>query len=396
MNAQVVADGVWWVGAQDWDRRLFDSLIPLPEGTSYNAYLVRGADKTALVDTVDPSMAEVLFSRIENAGAKTIDYIVSNHSEQDHSGLIPAVLEKHPGAKVVATERARGFLADLLDVPAERVLAVKDGERISLGGLTLEFVHFPWVHWPETMLTWIPERRILFPCDLFGSHLAMGAIFADDPMEVLPAAKRYYAEIMMPFAAAIQKNLGRVTALDPALIAPSHGPVYREPRVILDAYREWISAPPKNMVLVPYVSMHDSTKRMVEHLVDACRRRGVRAEPLNLVDADLGRLAMMLVDAATVVLGTPVVNGGPHPLAAYAAVLANNLKPKARHFALIGSYGWSGKALEQIPALMGNLKAENLPNVICKGRPRAADFEALDRLADEIALKHRPLAPGGA
>jgi len=392
MNARTVAEGIQWVGAVDWDRRLFDSLIPLPEGTSYNAYLVKGTEKTALVDAVDPTMADVLFSRLESAGAGRIDYVVSNHSEQDHSGTIPRVLEKHPGAKVVATDKAKVFLADLLGVPGERVLPVKDGERLPLGGLTLEFVHFPWVHWPETMLTWVPERRVLFPCDLFGSHLATGELFADDPVEVLPAAKRYYAEIMMPFAPAIQKNLDRAAALDPAMIAPSHGPVYRNPRLILDAYREWVSAPPKNMVVVPYVSMHDSTKRMVEHLVDACARRGVRAEQFNLVDADIGRLAMLLVDAATIVIGAPVVNGGPHPLAAFAAVLANNLKPKARHLALIGSYGWGGKALEQLSTLIPGLKVEALPNVTCKGLPKAADYEALDRLADEIARRHQSLA----
>jgi flavorubredoxin len=391
MNARPLTEGVWWVGAVDWDRRLFDSLIPLPEGTSYNAYLVRGAEKTALIDTVDPSMAEVLLSRLEGAGAGRIDYIVSNHSEQDHSGTIPRLLEMHPGARVVATEKAKGFLADLLEIPGDRVLTVKDGETISLGGLTLEFLHVPWVHWPETMLTWVPERRILFPCDLFGSHLATGDLFADDPVEILPPAKRYYAEILMPFRAAFEKNLARVVALDPAMIAPSHGPVYRNPKIILDAYRDWVSGPPKNLAVAAYVSMHDSTKRMVKHFVDACAGRGVRAEQINLADADVGRLAMLLVDAATIVIGTPVVNNGVHPQAAYAAFLANLLKPKARYLAVVGSMGWGGKPAEQLAALIPNLKVEILPPVIARGRPKAADFEAIDRLAEEVARRHQGL-----
>ncbi len=391
MNPRTVAEGVQWVGAVDWDRRLFDGLIPLPEGTSYNSYLVRGTEKTALIDAVDPAMAGVLLCRLEAAGAGRIDYIVSNHSEQDHSGTIPKLLERYPEAKVVATERGRAFLADLLEVPGDRVLAVKDGERLPLGGLALEFIHFPWVHWPETMLTWLPERRMLFPCDLFGSHLATGELFADDLVEVLPAAKRYYAEIMMPFAQAIQKNLDRVVALDPAMIAPSHGPVYRNPRAILDAYRDWVSGPPRNLAVIPHVSMHESTRLLVDRLVDACARLGVRAEPFNLAVTDIGRLAIFLVDAATIVLGTPVVNGAPHPAAASAAFLVNNLKPKARYLAVVGSYGWSGKPLESLGTLVSNLKVEALPNIICKGRPRRADFEAIDRLAEEIARRHASL-----
>jgi len=391
MDARPVAEGVWWVGAVDWDRRLFDSLIPLPEGTGYNAFLVRGSEKTALIDAVDPTMAGVLFSRLQGAGAPAIDYVVSNHSEQDHSGVIPEVLARNPGAKVVATEKARGFLADLLGVPGERVLAVKDGEKLPLGGLTLEFLHCPWVHWPETMLTWVPERRILFPCDLFGSHLAAGGLFVDDPLEVLPAAKRYYAEILMPFRGVFEKNLARIEALQPAVVAPSHGPAWRDPKVIFDAYREWVSAPPKNLAVVAYVTMHDSTKRMVEHFVDALQRRGVRAEQFNLVDADIGRLAMLLVDAATIVIGTPVVNNGAHPLAAYAAILANLLRPKARFLSVIGSYGWGGKAVEQLSALVPNLKVEVLPPVLCRGLPKAADLEALDRLAGDVAERHKGL-----
>jgi len=391
MHARSVAEGIWWVGAVDWDRRLFDSLIPLPDGTSYNAYVVRGAEKTVLIDAVDPSMERFLFSRLADAGVERLDYVVSNHSEQDHSGLLPRVLERFPGARVLATGKARGFLADLLDIPGERVVEVREGEKLPLGGLTLEFLHCPWVHWPETMLTWVPERRVLFPCDLFGAHLATGELFVRDPGEVLPAAKRYYAEILMPFRSVFEKNLARVAALDPAVIAPSHGPLYRDPKIILDAYRDWVGGPPRNLCVVAYVSMHDSTRGMAEHLVDACLRRGVRAESVELSGADVGRLAMLLVDAATLAVGTPTVNGAAHPLAAYAAILANLLKPKARHLAVFGSYGWGGRAVEQLQSLVPSLKVEVLPPVLCRGLPRQADREALDRLAGEIARRHTGL-----
>jgi len=391
MNARNITESIQWVGAVDWDRRLFDELIPLPEGTSYNAYLVRGSEKTALIDSVDPSKADTLFARLDAAGVKRIDYIVSHHAEQDHSGAIPSVMGRFPEARVVATERGLSMLSDLLGGLGDRGVAVKDGERLSLGDLNLEFIHFPWVHWPETMLTWLPERRVLFSCDLFGSHLATGNLFADDEAEVVLAAKRYYAEIMMPFRAVIEKHMPKLDGRDIGFIAPSHGPVYNNPRLILDAYREWLSAPPKNLVVVPYVSMHDSTRRMVEYFVEAAAGRGIRVEQFNLADPDIGKLAMLLVDAATVVVGTPTVLGGPHPMVASAVYLANLIRPKTRYLSIIGSFGWGSKVVEQLGAMVPNLKVEVLQPVLCKGAPKDADFAALDRLAEEISRKHEGL-----
>ncbi len=391
MQARQIVESVHWVGAIDWDRRLFDELIPLPDGTSYNAYLVQGRDKTVLIDAVDPPFADGLLARLAHAGVTKIDYIVSHHAEQDHSGAIPQVLAAFPMATVLATEKAKGMLQDLLDIPAERIEAVAHGARRDLGGLTLEFIHFPWVHWPETMLTWLPERKLLFSCDLFGSHLATSDLFAAEDPAVMLGAKRYYAEIMMPFKAIITKNFSRVTDLEPAIIAPSHGPVWDQPQRIIEAYRTWMLAPPENLVLIPYVSMHESTRLMVNHLVEACIARGLRVEQFNLSEPDIGKLAMLLVDAATIVVGSPVVLTGAHPKAAYAAMLANALRPKARYLSVIGSFGWGGKMVEQLAGLVSNLKVEILDPVLCKGVPKAETMAALDALADSIAAKHATL-----
>jgi flavorubredoxin len=283
------------------------------------------------------------------------------------------------------------MLADHVGLDASRIKAVKDGEKVSLGDLTLEFIHFPWVHWPETMLTYVPERKTLFSCDLFGSHLATGELFAVNEDEVMLFAKRYYAEIMMPFHSFIEKSMPKVTAREVEIIAPSHGPVYQNPKVILDAYRDWVSGPPKNLLLVPYISMHGSTRIMVEHFIAACAERGVRAEQFDLVEPDLGRLAMLLVDAASVVLGTPTVLGEAHPNVSHAAMLANLLKPKTKYFSIIGSYGWGGKTVERLSSMIPNLKVEVIPPVLCKGLPKQTDLEALDRLAAVIAEKHKGL-----
>ena len=387
MKARRIADGVWWVGAIDWDRRLFDGLIPLPDGTSYNSYLVQGKTKTALIDTVDPRFTSVLLERLRSLNVSVIDYVIANHAEQDHSGSIPQVLANYPTAKVICSQKGKGLLSDLMDIPAERIMAVQDSHTVDLGEKTLQFIAFPWVHWPETMLTWLPEQKILFSCDLFGSHIAGAELFVSDEDAIIQAAKRYYAEIMMPFRTVIGKNLPKVTALAPELIAPSHGLIYRKPGLILQAYQDWIQSPPKNSVVVAYISMHDSTRLMVEHFIEACADRGIGVEQFDLADADIGKLAMALVDAGGIVLGSPMVLGGPHPKVAYAAMLANALQPKARCLSIIGSFGWGGKLAETLQGLMSGLKAEFIPPVLVRGLPRAKDYEALDAAADSFKSK---------
>jgi len=389
MKPRLIRDRVHWMGAVDWDRRLFDSLIPLPDGTSYNAYLVEGSEKIALLDAADPAMRDILMAQL--AEVPKLDYIVAQHAEQDHSGSIPAVLAKYPDAQVVATPKGKGMLMDLLFIPEEKFIAVEDGATISLGDKTLRFIHTPWVHWPETMVSYLPEDRILFSCDFFGSHIATTDLYVTDEGRVHEAAKRYFAEIMMPFRAVIAKNLDKAGGLDIDLIAPSHGPIYGKPSLIQNAYREWVSGEPKNVAVVAYVSMHGSTRKMVDFLVGALAERGVKVEQFDLTATDIGKLAMSLVEAATLVVGTPTLLTGPHPAAVYAAYLANAIRAKAKFATVIGSYSWGSKAVETIAGMISNLKAEILPPVYCKGQPREADFEALRALADTVAAKHKEL-----
>ncbi|MFC1969883.1 FprA family A-type flavoprotein [Chloroflexota bacterium] len=386
MKARQIKPNVYWVGAIDWDRRLFDALIPLPDGTSYNAYLVQGSQKAALIDTVDPSMTDVLMAYLEDV--PVIDYVIANHAEQDHSGSTPQVLAQYPNAKVVTTPKGKDMLVALLLIPEDRFITVSDGESLSLGDKTLEFIHAPWVHWPETMLTYLREDKVLFPCDLFGSHLANTDLYVTDEGQVYEAAKRYYAEIMMPFHTSIEKHLEKLKDYQIDTIAPSHGPMYDKASFILEAYRSWVFGPPKNIVVLPYISMHGSTEKMVEYLVGALVQRGVTVKQFNLSAVDLGKLAMALVDAGTLVIGTPTVLVGPHPNVAYAAFLANALRPRLQFVSIIGSYGWGSKAVEQLKGMISNLKAEVLDPVISKGFPREEDFKALDNLASTIAEKH--------
>jgi flavorubredoxin len=391
MAARSLQPGVQAVGVLDWDKPLFDDLIPLPEGTSYNAYLVKGRDKVALLDTVDRVFADELLANLAAAGVSKLDYVVSQHAEQDHSGSLPAVLARFPEAKVVTNQKCAELLKMHVHLPAEAVTLIKDGDTLDLGGRSLQFIFAPWVHWPETMFTHLREDKILFTCDFLGAHRATSDLFADDEAQAHLAAKRYYAEIMMPFRARLGGYIQKIETLGVEMIAPSHGPVYRRPQFILDAHKDWIADKPKNHAVVAYVSMHGSTKIMADRLVDRLIDRGVAVTRINLPHMDLGQMAMALVDAATIVIGTSTVLAGPHPAAASAAYVANMLRPKARFATVIGSLGWGGKTVETIKGLLGNLKVEFLDPVEIKGLPTEADLLAIDALAATIQEKHATL-----
>ena len=383
MKPRKITECVSFLGAQDFDRRLFDELIPLPDGTSYNTYLVRGSEKVALIDAVDPEKIDVLTAQLESV--PQLDYLIVQHVEQDHSGSVPALLDRYPNATVITTPKARPMLVDHLHIDPERIVTVEDGETLSLGDRTLEFIHAPWVHWPETMLTYLREEKILFTCDFFGSHLATTEIYATEKARVYEAAKRYYAEIMMPFRAMIKGHLEKLKDYEIEIVAPSHGPVYDDPAFILDAYRHWVLDPPQNLVLIPYVSMHGSTQVMVNRLTTSLVDRGISVKPFNLTVTDLGKLAEGLVDASTIIFATPTVFAGPHPGVVSAAYLINALRPKLKYAGVIGSYGWGGKAPETVTGLMGTLKLDWFDPVMVKGLPQEEDLAALDRLAAQIA-----------
>lgn len=389
MKKRLMRDGIWMMGAVDWNRRLFDSLIPLPEGTSYNAYLVKGSEKVALIDTADPELEHVLMEQLEDV--ERVDYIISLHTEQDHSGAIPTVLAKYPEARVVCSTKAKELLIDHIHLDESVIDAMPDGSTLSLGDRNFTFIHTPWVHWPETMCAYLHEERILFSCDFFGSHLATSDMYAGESPLIYEGAKRYFAEIMMPFRSIVKSNIKKVEGYAIDIIAPSHGPAYDKPEFIMNAYRDWTSDRVANFVAIPYISMHGSTEIMVNRLLDALVERGVKVQKYELTVTDIGKLAIDLVDAATIVIGTPTVHFGPHPAVFSATHLANALRPKVKYAAIIGSYGWGTKAVEQISGLIPNLKVEVLGTVMCKGLPREEDLKALDELADAIAAKHAPL-----
>ncbi len=391
MKIRKIKDDIYFVGSIDWDRRLFDELIPLPYGTSYNAYLIKSGDKNILIDTVDPTKKFELLNNLKELEIDRIDYIISQHAEQDHSGSIPDILQIYKEAKVITNEKGKELLMTHLHIEENKFYVINDLEELKIGNRTFRFVFTPWVHWPETFVTYLSEDKILFTCDFFGSHIATSSIFVDDYAKAEDSAKRYYAEIMMPFRNIIVKNLEKIKDFDVKIIAPSHGYLYDKPEFIINLYKDWVSDEVKNSLVILYVTMHGSTKNMVEYLTKRFVEEGINVKRFNLTNSDIGEITMSLVDSASVVLATPTVLTGPHPLALYVTYIMNALKPKTKFFGLVGSYGWGGLTPNIIKDTLKNFKGEYLGEVLIKGDPRVEDYNKLEDLVSKFVGKHKEL-----
>ncbi|MEM3725240.1 MAG: FprA family A-type flavoprotein [Candidatus Bathyarchaeia archaeon] len=386
-NIEKISENVYWVGARDWNRRIFDALIPLPKGTSYNAYLIIGKDKKALIDTVNPGFEKELEEKIRKlVDPSEIDYVVMNHAEPDHAGAIPYIMAMNKKAKLVATSKGARMAQTFYKVPEERIIAVKDQETISLGDKTLQFIEAPMLHWPETMFTYLREDGILFPCDFFGSHLAK-ALYDDEVDDLLVHAQRYWGEIMMPFRVMAQKALEKTKDLKISLIAPSHGPIHRNPERILTAYRKWANGETKRKATIVYVTMWNSTEKMIQPMVETLASEGIEVALYNLVLADVGDIAKDLVDSKAIVLGAPTVLGGAHPLAVYATYLVKALKPPLKFGAVLSSYGWGGGAIKHVQEILGQTKIEVVGALEINGPPMDKDVTQIIELGKALAKK---------
>ncbi len=389
MKFKQIKENIFYCGLNDADRVIFDELIPLEHGTTYNSYLINGSEKTAIIDTMYPPFTKDYLDNLDDSGVKNVDYIIANHGEQDHSGSIPALLEKYPNAKVVTNNVCKGNIMEMLLVPEDRIIVIKDKETLSLGDKTFEFRIAPGVHWPDTMFTRLVEDSILFTCDFLGAHLPFEELYSKNDDELISCAKRYYAEIMMPFRPMCKKYVKLIDEIKPEIICPSHGPLHDRPEFILDLYRDWASDEPKNLVLIPYVSMYKSVEEMTFYVKEKLESKGIKALCFDIIESDLGDIAMNLVDAATIIIGVSMVLASPHPAAANVAYIANLLKPKAKFASFIGSYGWGGDLFGKLGGMLSNLKVEVIEPVLVKGKPKEEDYKALDVLVDSVVEAHK-------
>lgn len=383
----MIDEGIFYVGVKDWNRKLFDALIPLPQGTTYNSYLIKGKEKTALIDTVNPGFEKELVDRInEISDVKNIDYLIMNHAEPDHAGSIPYILEMNKKIVLVTSEKGAKMANVFYNVPEKRIKKVHDGDVIDLGDKTLQFIDAPWLHWPETMFTYLVENKILFPCDFFGAHTIQGT-YDEDVEELIPFAQRYFGEIMMPFKNMGKKAMEKIENLKIEFIAPSHGPIYKNPKKILDAYSRWTKGETKNKVIIVYVSMWKSTEKMIKTMAEILHEEGLELSIHNLTIADIGDIAKDLVDSRGIVLGAPTVLGGLHPLAVYASYLVKALRPPLKYGVVLSSYGWGGGALKHASEILSPLNIDVVGTLEINGPPSNENLQKIIEIGKQLSAK---------
>ncbi len=400
MNVRKISDHVLSLGASDPGLQYFDKLMPTPYGTTYNSFVVRGEDKVALLDPVQSDSIHQLLSNLAEAGIDHIDYILCLHTEQDHSGATELLLQRFPEANLVGTAKVAEFLEVHLNIPASEVQLIAENETLDLGGLGLTCVPIPFAHWPDNTMYWLEEERILFSSDLYGSHYAAPAHKAADEAIQLETTRSYYAEIMMPYSKQVARHVAKTRSLDPAIICPGHGPIWYDPDKVLSLYESYVSERMDIRVVMPVVSMHDSTKTMAYYLAEKLEGLGI---PVNIHHLDnpnrdlrvsMGEVVEDTVDAACLIMAVPTVLTGPHPSAGALALMLNAFKPPLKYIALIGSFGWGSQIEKRFYDLLPQVKAERLDTLLIKGLPTEEDYELLDDYAQMVKEKLTSLSEG--
>jgi flavorubredoxin len=337
-----LTEGINWVGAIDWNVRDFHG-YETRRGSTYNAYLVQG-EKTALIDTVKRDFSNTLLANVDEvAGLDAVDYVVANHGEPDHSSALPAVLEA-TGATLITNEKAVGTLKGYYDTSGWEIELVATGDSLDLGGRSLSFVQTPMVHWPDSMVSYCPEEKVLFSNDAFGQHLASSCRFAADNnlSVVMEEAKTYYANIVMLYGRPISKAMDALGDLEIGMIAPAHGVVWREHIPdILDAYSGWVHCQSRPKVLVIYESMWHSTDCMAHEIVKGAVREGVEVKLFDVNRTGRTELATEVLDAAAIAVGSPTLNMTLMPEIAGVLTYLKGLSPKQKAGFAFGSYGWA-------------------------------------------------------
>ena len=362
-EAVKISDKVYWVGAVDWVMRDFHG-YSTRRGTTYNAYLVL-ADRNVLIDTVKAPFKDEMLSRIASViDPGDISYVISNHSEMDHSGCLTDVVEILKPEKVFASPMGvKALTGHFAKTLSGKLVAVKDGESLDLGNATLSFTHTPMLHWPDSMFTYLVEDALLFSQDAFGMHLASDRRFADeiDDAIMLEEATRYYGNILMPFSPLVLKLIEKVGSLGIKIdtIAPDHGPIWRkDPSKIIGLYANWARQAPTMKAVIIYDTMWNSTATMARAIADGLVAAGAHVRLLCARTDTRAEVATEILDAGALIVGSPTINNQMFPTLADVLTYLKGLKPRNLIGAAFGSYGWSGEAVKLIEAQLEGMKIE--------------------------------------
>ena len=390
-SAVKVSDHVYWVGAIDWTIRDFHGYTT-PHGSTYNAYLVM-ADEITLIDTVKAPFMDEMLSRIKSVvDPSQIKYIISNHSEMDHSGCLPQVIDLIKPEKVFASAMGTKTLREIFHNRIE-ISPVKDGEVLSLGNMELTFMETRMIHWPDSMFTYLGKDQLLFSQDAFGMHWATQERFADE----LPAAAleyeaaTYYANIVLPYSPIVLKALDKLmaTGWNIKIFAPDHGPVWRKDLgEVIELYKKWASQKPIAKAVVVYATMWHSTEKMARVISEALAGAGAKVKLLSMNETHRSEVAYEVLNAGALIVGSPTLNNNILPQMADVMTYLKGLKPANLIGAAFGSYGWSGESVKDLEGLLKEMKVEIATEAVSvKNVPDSGVLEKCAELGRNIAAE---------
>jgi flavorubredoxin len=389
MDPMEIAENIYWVGAIDWNIRDFHG-YSTKQGTTYNAFLVMD-DKIALIDTVKREFSDDLIDRVSQlVDPRKIDYVISNHTEMDHSGGLARVMHRIGEDKPLYCSKM-GHKNLSKHYPQKwNYKAVENGETLSLGKRTLTFMETRMLHWPDSMFTYVNEEKILFSSDAFGQHYAGPERFDDEIGDaIMPHAKKYFANILLLYSHLILKLVDKVTemGLELNMICPDHGIMWRQdPSKIIRAYVEWAEQKPKRKAVIVYDTMWHSTEKMAEVIAETLNSLGVHATPMHLRSCHRSDVITEVLDAGAILVGSPTINNGLFPTISDFLTYMKGLKPKNKIAAAFGSYGWSGEAVKLINNELDAAKFDLIDDgVKIHYLPDTSGLEACRNLAQKVA-----------
>ncbi len=392
MNRPIaITDDIYWVGVNDRETKLFEGIWPLPEGVSYNAYIIND-DKTALIDTVKNCYLTQLLQKIQNllGDGRKLDYLIINHMEPDHSGAIEVIARVFPDIRIIGNQKTIEFLEGYYGI-TRNVSVVKDGDILDLGRHKLCFYLTPMVHWPETMMTYDTKDKLLFSGDAFGGFGALNGGLFDDEIDLNfyeDEILRYYANIVGKYSPMVQRAFTKLAGLEIKIIAATHGAVWRKnPKCIIDYYDRWSRYEARKGVMLAYASMYGNTKRMAEAVARGLVEGGI--EEVRMHNVSESHVSFMIKDAwkfRGIILGSCTYDLKLFPLMKNLTDLLEHKLLKNRHLGIFGSYGWSGGALTALQEFAANVKWDLVkPQVEALRAPSAKVLEQCRELGKNMA-----------
>jgi flavorubredoxin len=390
MSNTQLKENIHWIGVVDWDVRDFHGYTT-KKGSTYNCYLIND-EKTAIIDSVKAPFADELVKNIiEHTDLDKVDYVICNHAEPDHSGSIPVLMDLLPNAELVCNAKCQKALAMHFDTEGWKFKIVNEGDKLSLGKHTLTFVNTPMAHWPESMMTYVIEEKLLFSMDAFGQHYASSGRFDyEEPMScVLGEAKKYYANIIMLYGSPVAAALAKASTIDIEVIAPSHGIIWTKhiPEII-NCYKEWMVCKAEPKLLIFFDTMWKSTGMMADAIYSGADIPGVEVKKYDLKYTSITDIATETIDSAVLAVGTPTLNKGLMPKVAEALTYLKGLAPKGKSAIAFGAYGWAKKGGQH--QVLDYLKAMNCE--ILLEEPIQSQFVPTDEILEECRKAGKMLA----